>query len=124
MANYKETTGTATSWRRSNQVIIKNPLGSATKSIMFSEEDVVTVNGTTYKSEIPGVLIAEYNKDALIQLRDPATGEATGNAIPQQLVYQALYSLYLTTAEYRDVNAGGPDLSQTINLTIGQQPPV
>lgn len=120
MANYKETTGAATSWRRSNQVIIKNPINTPTKTIMFSEEDIVEVNGTVYRSEIPGVLTTEYDKDAMIQLRDPTTGEVTGNAISQQLVYQALYSLYLTTAEHRDASAGGPDLSQTFNLQVGQ----
>jgi hypothetical protein len=100
MANYKETTGSASMWRRCKQVIINNAY-QATKQIMFMEEDIVVLDGRIIKNQ-SGTVFADYIPDYLINLRDPATGEKTGNTIPESLVYQALYSLYLDMAENRD----------------------
>ena len=103
MANYKEVKGSGTSWRRAKQVIINNPLETNTgKQIMFIEEDVVSLDGNVFKKDV-GFVSTNYNKDYIINLRDPATGERTGTTISQSVIYQALYSLYLDIAENRDI---------------------
>ena len=115
MANYQETTSSSTSWKRANQVIIYNPLGEdTTKLIRFFEENVVVAGDSTFQVQA-GNLATLYNPDYLISLRDPATGEKTGNVIKQSLVYQALYSLYLDAAEARD--AGSTNNSGVVVLS-------
>lgn len=103
MSNYKETTETGTAWRRARQVLIKNDYDSPQKTIIFTEEDIVSIGDRVIKTDA-GMLVATYAPENLISLRDPNTGEKTGNVILQSLVYQALYSLYLETAENRDQN--------------------
>lgn len=100
MANYKETTGTATGWRRAKQVVINNPYQDQ-KNILFFEEDIAILDEKVFKSE-SGMLKATYDPTKLIGLRNPDTGELTGSTISQGLVYQALYSLYISLAEARD----------------------
>ena len=106
MANYKETTGTGTSWKRARQVIINNNY-SGTKNIMFFEEDIAELGGNVFRTDA-GLVTTTFDAEAIIPLRDPETGERTGNVISQALVYQALYSLYLDLAESRDVTAQNP----------------
>lgn len=101
MSNYKETTGAGTTWRRAKQVLIRNDINSDKKPIMFFEEDLANVGGKNFTNDV-GVIQTNYNPEYVINLRDPQTGERTGNVITQALVYQALYSLYLDTAELRD----------------------
>lgn len=114
MANYKETAGAGLTWRRANQVIINNPLQAETpKSIRFGEEDVVLIEGKTFQANAGSISIT-YDPDALINLRDPATGEKSGTSVKQSIVYQALYSLYLDAAEARDI--GLTDLPPQIDL--------
>ena len=100
MANYKEQTGSGTSWTRAKQVIINNNYNSA-KNIVFFEEDIATVGDKVFQTNA-GMLNTPFNAQALINLRDPETGEKTGNVLPQALIYQAIYSLYLDLAEARD----------------------
>jgi hypothetical protein len=101
MSNYQETTGSGTTWRRARQVLIKNPLDSSQKPIMFFEEDVAVVGEKQFTSE-GQIVSTNYDPGYVISLRDPETGQRTGNTITQALVYQALYSLYLDVAERRD----------------------
>lgn len=115
MANYQETTSPSTTWKRANQVIINNPLGSNTpKLIRFFEETVVVVGENTFQASA-GNVSTLYKPDSVINLRDPATGQKTGNVVNQSLVYQALYSLYLDIAEARDAGVATPDGLVTIN---------
>lgn len=114
MANYKEQTGTGTTWKRANQVIIKNNL-NATKNILFFEEDVIQLADKIVQADA-GFLSSTYDSAAIINLRDPNTGERTGNTVPQALVYQALYSLYIDLAELRDLNPE-IDLGSLVNNT-------
>ena len=103
MANYKQTTGPATAWTRANRVMILNPLESnIPKQISFFEETVVEVDGNVIKSD-SGYCSAYYSEDKPIELRNPETGEKTGEIIQQSKVYQAIYSLYLDAAESRDI---------------------
>lgn len=114
MPNYKETTGEAVSWRRAKQVTVYNPVNaSAQKRIVFIEEDVVSL-GETVLTKDAGFCETVFNKDSLINLRDPNTGELTGNTISQGIIYQALYSLYMSSAEARDA---GNSLSMSPIIT-------
>lgn len=105
MANYRETTAEGTSWRRARQVAISNPLdANSIKEILFFEEDVATLGDKTFHTD-SGIVKAVYEPDAVINLRNPQTGEFTGNTLLQKEVYQALFSLYLDAAEARDAPA-------------------
>ena len=108
MANYKETSGSGTSWIRANRVMILNPLeAEIPKQISFFEETVAKIGDSTIKSE-SGYVPTYYSPDKLIELIDPKTGEPTGETILQSKVYQALYSLYLAAAQQRDIAATIP----------------
>jgi len=110
MANYKETTGPATAWTRANRVMILNPFeANIPKQISFFEETVVQVDDTVIKSD-SGYCSTYFSEDKLLELRDPQTGEKTGETIAQSKIYQAIYSLYLDTAENRDIQLTVPTL--------------
>jgi hypothetical protein len=119
MANYQETTGTGTAWRRAKQVVINNDyLGP--KKIMFFEEDVVVLGDRVYKTSAE-MVNSDYDPTYLIPLRDPETGEKTGNVISQALLYQALSSLYVDLAEKRDIKyqqlaSNSQNISPNINM--------
>jgi len=102
MANYKEITGTGTSWRRAKKVIIDNPAHSSLpKTALFIEEDAVSINEKIISTDA-GSVTAYFNPQDGIELRDPQTGEKTGVIVGQTYLYQLLYSLYMQTAENRD----------------------
>jgi len=108
MANYKQTTGPATAWTRANRVMILNPFeANIPKQISFFEETVVQVDDTVIKSD-SGYCSTYFSADKLLELRDPQTGEKTGETILQSKIYQAIYSLYLDTAENRDIQIATP----------------
>jgi hypothetical protein len=107
MSNYRETTAESTFWRRAYQVVINNPLEEIPKDILFFEEDVVSVDSTVITNKA-GFIRTNYDKTAFINLRDPETGEPTGNLIPQSQVYQALYTMYIDAAIARDIKAATP----------------
>lgn len=115
MANYKEQTGSGTSWTRAKQVIINNNYNS-TKNILFFEEDIATVGDKVFQSSA-GMVTAAFDPEYLINLRDPQTGEKTGNVIPQSVIYQAIYSLYLDLAEARDAQVE-PALPRLVDPNI------
>lgn len=100
MANYQETTGTASAWKRCNKILIENSLTSSNNIIMF-EEDVVSIGDKIVTSEV-GALRAQFDPEAIIQLRDPLTGELTGAIAYHSFIYQALYSFYMNKALERD----------------------
>jgi hypothetical protein len=102
MANYKETTAEGTTWRRAKQVIINNDFGPLPKPIVFMEEDLAIIGDNEFHTN-RGSISTVYNPDELINLRDPETGEKTGVMMQQSKVYLALYSLYLDSAEIRDI---------------------
>lgn len=101
MANYKEQTGSGTSWTRAKQVIINNNYNS-TKNILFFEEDIATVGDKVFQTSA-GMVSTPFDPQGVISLRDLGTGERTGNVISQATIYQAIYSLYLDLAEARDM---------------------
>jgi len=103
MANYKETSGSATTWTRANRVMILNPLEPEVgKQISFFEETVAKVGDTVIRSD-SGYTSAYYVPDKQVELLDPQSGEPTGKTITHAEIYQAIYSMYITAAKARDL---------------------
>lgn len=108
MPDYNETTVTGSAWQRCKQVVVDNRLG-VTPSIRFDEERVTALSdGDTVHRNL-GALSVPFDPAAVIELRDPATGEATGATITHAEVYAILYSAYLGTAIARDEAANPPE---------------
>ena len=117
MSNYQETTGSGTAWRRAKQVIINNNYVGP-KNVMFFEEDVVLLGDKVFKTEA-GMVSSDFDPTYLIQLRDPETGEKTGNVISQAMLYQALSSFYIDLAEKRDIKYQQPvNISENVSPNI------
>lgn len=71
----------------------------------FAESRVTAVAGS--KSEQPiGIISSTFNPTATVPLRDPETGELTGDSTTQAQLYQLLYSLYMQIALERDSTIG------------------
>lgn len=103
MPDYKESTITGRKWQRCNVVHIANPYQGA-PTVTFAEESVAEVEGETFiKPEQQ--LHFPFDPEAVIELRDPRTGELTGQTIPAIMVYTALYSYYIQSAIKRDAEA-------------------
>lgn len=98
--NYDETPIEGVSRKRAKQIIIDNFLDQP-QYITYQEETVATINGEQIQ-QTAGTLGGAVDPLGEIALRDLDTGELTGDTIPVALVYQALYSDYLTRAFERD----------------------
>lgn len=99
-ANLNEVTAQGKSWTRCAGVTIANPaVGQPT--IVFSESTVVEI-GPLKVEQPAGVLAGVFAPTATIGLRNPETGELTGDTVTQQHLYQVLYSLYMQKALERD----------------------
>jgi hypothetical protein len=100
--DYRQTEGSATSWRRSYQVIVNNPRNGA-PSVIFHEEDRVNMNGVEFAaSTAPTSVTATFDPEASIPLLNPETGEPTGTSLSQRDLYVTLFSLYMQLARARD----------------------
>lgn len=68
---------------------------------MFAEATVAEV-GSVKVEQITGTIVGTFSPSADIPMRDPATGELTGESITQGSLYNILYSLYMQKALERD----------------------
>jgi hypothetical protein len=102
MADYKEQTVSGTSWQRSWQIVMGNPLGGL-PTVRYDEEQVINLDSEQIRKSVDGGGIG-YTIDpfAEIELRDTDTLEKTGETISVSLIHQALFSDYLNRAETRD----------------------
>lgn len=108
MADYKETSVTGSSWQRCHQVVVDNRR-TATPSIRFDEERITALDdGDTVRRDL-GTLVVPYDAAAVVALRDPATGEVTGETMTHEEIYAILYSTYIGTALARDAAANPPE---------------
>jgi hypothetical protein len=98
--NYREQTETGTTWRRCHEVHIANPI-EGKKWVRMDEEDVVSVAGKTITA-YANYISADFDPAGTVPLRDPETGDLTGQHMTHMALYQALYSLYIQTAMARD----------------------
>lgn len=103
MANYKEQIATGTTWVRCKAVTIENPLNGAARAT-FQETRCTSVSGVT-SEQFAGLLGLEFKPDSTVALRDPQTGELTGQTSTHAQVYQLLYSIYMQAALERDAAA-------------------
>ncbi len=104
MADYRETTGTVTTWRRIGRVQIDNPLNNPDKTIRFLEEDAVRkADGSVTVSRASEVALPLIPLTYSFPLRNPNTGDLIGaQTATLNDLYTALYSLYRDLAARRD----------------------
>lgn len=100
MADYKETTVNGTSWQRAQMIHISNHLGQL-PTVTYQEEEILALD-TGNIQRLVGQISCTIDPESSIALRDLDTGEPTGETVPVGLIYQALYSDYLTRAFERD----------------------
>jgi hypothetical protein len=104
MPDYKQTTATATTWHRFPQIVIDNPRG-ALPTVRFDEESITALpDGTEIKRPV-GTLTLPFDPAQTIPLRDPATGELTGEQTSYGAAYVLLYSAAMAAATARDAAA-------------------
>lgn len=101
--DYQETTVTGQAWQRCCQVVIENPLGG-TPAVRFDEERVLAIDARHLRTPV-GTLALAFDPAKTIPLRDPVTGELTGDTTTYGAAYVLLYSAYLAAATERDAAA-------------------
>jgi hypothetical protein len=113
MSLYHASEGTAFSYRRACAITINNVLDS-TPTIMFTEEDIITLpNGQVLHQNInsgPGTLsnpinrliYFNYEPDTVIPLINPTDDSSLGSEMTHQQIMVALYSLYRQQTSIRD----------------------
>lgn len=102
--NYNETTVTGQVWRRCCQIVVENPR-TGHPLVRFEEERVLTLNGGAELRTPEGGLSVPFDPAKTITMRDPATGQATGQTVTYAEAYALLYSAYLSAANERDAAA-------------------
>jgi len=105
MANYNEIDVTGTEYQRCFSAVINNVLGQ-TPEIIFKEEKVLNLNSGKMLMGC-GYCSLSYSADATFPILDLTTDNPTGQTMTHAQLYQALYSLYVQTANARD-NAAKP----------------
>lgn len=100
--NYRQSTATATAWRRCNAVALDNPL-EGTRTVRFFEQDVAAL-GARVMATPAGFIEKPYDPAGVFPLLDPETAAPTGQAMTHAALYQALFSLYMQTAAERDAD--------------------
>lgn len=114
------------SYKRASSIIISNNLSPSLPVVTYSEEMVVLSDGVPIFSKPDGMVTGSVNLAEVIQLRDPATGELTGQVLPVSTLYVALYSDYVNRALQRDA-AQQAALAQQLNattVTVATEAPV
>ena len=104
MPDYKQTTATATTWQRCNQIVIDNPRG-APPTLRFDEESVTSLPDGTEIKRLVGTLALPFDPAQIIPLRNPVTGELTGDNSSYGAAYTLLFSAYMAAATARDAAA-------------------
>lgn len=105
MPDYKQTSISGTSWQRAWRVECENPLDGQ-RQITFHEEQVLNAAGQAIRTPVGSLRVHLTADNALTSfpLLDPDTGAQLGTATYAQ-VYRMLHSLYMHTAQLRDMLA-------------------
>lgn len=106
MPDYKQSAVSGTAWQRCNQVVLDNPLGGV-PIIRFDEQEVLAIDGREIKRHTDSLSLP-FDPARPIPLRDPTTGELTGQASTYGAVYVLIYSAYMAAAEARDAALAPP----------------
>ena len=108
MPNYKQSTVAGTTWKRCHQVVLDNPLG-VVPTIRFDEQEVLAIDGRAVEiKRSAGSLSLPFDAAQPIALRDPDTGELTGDTSTYGAVYALVYSAYMAAADARDAALAPP----------------
>ncbi len=110
--DYQEATVTGQSWQRCSQIVIENPHKGA-PVVRFDEERVLALQTGSNVRTPSGTLALPFDPTKIIPLRDPATGELTGEVASYGMAYALLYSAYLAAATERDAAAAPTELKTT-----------
>ena len=102
MPDYNESQISGHAWQRCHQIVIENRRNTA-PSVRFDEERIVVLDGGREISTPAGSVVAAFDPDRPIPLRDPMTGELTGAMATHRDAYTLLNSAYLDAALARDV---------------------
>lgn len=102
MANYQETSGTATKWKRCYRLNIINP-AQGDKYIQYLEEEAVEIDGTILTNAVGSGILEQFDPNKVITVYNPITGEATQSTTTYMDIYVLLYSAYMNAALARDV---------------------
>lgn len=98
--NYQEKNVTGKSWKHCHSVLVNNDFGVPP---MFTfHEKLLTQLDDQVIQEPTGCVSGFFDPVGVIQLRNPETGELTGEIMTQADMYTALWSLYIALAEARD----------------------
>jgi hypothetical protein len=100
MAQYQEQTGQGQVWQRCYSIMVDNPLGGPA-TITFNEEKVMVIGEEVVKNPLT-MCRKKFNSPMTFPLRNPQTGEPTGQTMTHLEVYKILHSLYIHTAMQRD----------------------
>lgn len=103
MADYKAEQVAGSSWQRCYRVTIQNNRG-AIPSVTFDEQRI-TLLGDREIAENVDSCSDTFNPSSVIEIRNPNTGEKTGQTITQAELYAIVYSLYIQAAKARDARA-------------------
>jgi len=106
MALYREQVGQSSTYTRSNQITISNPLNGL-PSISFSEENIITLPDASVLHQSVfnmgmGGLAINYDPSAVIDLINPDTDAPLGTSATHQELMVILYSLYRQLTTIRD----------------------
>lgn len=100
MPNYNQTNVSGTQWQRCHTVKITNQLNLA-KKIEFEEEKVIDLDGKYFHDWTVGCS-KEFSDTGEFSILNLETGQPTSETMTHAQLYQALYSLYMQTAQERD----------------------
>jgi hypothetical protein len=103
MADYKQSAVVGTSWVRSYNVALMNPIDGEVKAVFHEETAVALGDGKTLTQSIGscGEVFTPENAGESFNLIHPETGAVIGSATYQE-VYVLMASLYLHVAVKRD----------------------
>lgn len=113
MPNYEQTAISATQWVRCYAVVLQNPLDGE-KLATFQEQQVMQMQGAAPFVQEAGSCALRFDAADAIPLRDPATGEPTGQTMSHAEFYAVAYSAWRHAAELRD--AGQAQAMNLVNL--------
>lgn len=100
MPDYKASEIAGTTWQRCRQVVLDNPIGG-TPTVRFDEQEILAIDGREIKRPA-GSLSLPFDPARSIPLRDPETGDLTGDIASYGDAYALIYSAYIAAALARD----------------------
>lgn len=109
MSDYQESSVVGTRWNRFNHIKIDNTFRSV--PVVYLDEERVTIlaDGRALHEPV-GTLQVPFAPNYPIALRNPSTGEVTGQTITLGDVYGIVYSLCIQEAMVRDGTIPNPGI--------------